>query len=243
MAERRGAAAVAAKAVGDEDAGGGGDQSPDRAARRSRPVLIGTAFEDEARRRGHLLIAGVDEVGRGALAGPVVAGAVILDPLLPWPKGLDDSKKLSPAQRERIADVIRKTAIAFAVGSVPAEEIDALNILVATHQAMLKAIRGLSPAPDFLLIDALTLKESALPQRAIIRGDAVSASIAAASVVAKTYRDALMRDYHHAYPQYGFARHVGYGTQAHLDALRACGPCEIHRKSFRGVLPIVDSLQ
>lgn len=238
MAERRSAAAVA-------EGGGGDDGGPlrGRAARRTRPTLIGTAFEDEARRRGHLLIAGVDEVGRGALAGPVVAGAVILDPLSPLPEGLDDSKKLSPAQRERIADAIRRTAIAFAVGSVPADEIDVLNILVATHQAMLKAIGQLSPAPDFLLIDALTLKDSALPQRAIIRGDAVSASIAAASIVAKTYRDALMRDYHRAYPQYGFARHVGYGTDAHLDALRACGPCEIHRKSFRGVLPIADSLQ
>jgi len=204
--------------------------------RTKRVSTIGTDFEDEARARGFHLIAGVDEVGRGALAGPVVAGAVILDPARAWPEGLDDSKKLSPARRERIAAELRKTALAFAIGSVPATEIDRDNILVATRRAMCAALQQLQPAADFLLIDALQLRECALPQRAIIHGDAISASIAAASVVAKTYRDQLMRDYDAQFPLYGFAAHVGYGTRFHLEALRRHGACPLHRRSFRGVL-------
>ncbi len=208
-----------------------------------RATQIGTAFEDQARSAGYRLIAGLDEVGRGALAGPVVAGAVILDPLAPLPRGLNDSKQLSPAERERIAEEIRCTAVAFAVGCISAEEIDQVNILVATHRAMLIALESLHPPAEFLLIDALHLKNCALPQQSIIRGDTISASIAAASVVAKTYRDALMRDFAVVHPQYGFAQHVGYGTQAHLQALRTHGPTEIHRKSFRGVLPIPQPIQ
>jgi ribonuclease HII len=175
-------------------------------------------------------------VGRGALAGPVVAAAVILDPTAPIPEGLDDSKKLTALQRERIAGELRRTALCYSVGLVPPEEIDETNVLIATRRAMLKALESLQPCADFLLIDALQLKESELPQRAIIRGDSVSASIAAASVIAKTYRDALMRDYDAQFPHYGFARHVGYGTRAHLAALREHGCCPIHRRSFRGVL-------
>ncbi|MDQ3652016.1 MAG: ribonuclease HII [Acidobacteriota bacterium] len=197
---------------------------------------IGTAFEEEARARGYGFVAGLDEVGRGALAGPVVAAAVILDGGAPLPKGLNDSKKLTAAARERIATELRATAVAFAVGEVAPEEIDRTNILIATRRAMIEALERLDPRADFLLIDALQLKESALPQRAIIHGDAVSASIAAASVIAKTYRDAMMRDYDGVYPQYGFNGHVGYGTRVHLAALRAHGPCPIHRRSFRGVL-------
>lgn len=202
-----------------------------------RASAIGTQFEDEARAGGFRKVAGLDEVGRGALAGPVVAAAVVLDPEAPLPVGLNDSKKLSASQRERIAEELRSRAVCYSYGLVGPDEIDATNILVATRRAMIEALAGLDPCADFLLIDALQLRESALPQRAIIGGDAVSASIAAASVLAKTYRDALMRDYDRQYPQFGFARHVGYGTREHLAALRAHGCCSIHRRSFRGVLP------
>ncbi|MGI9105078.1 MAG: ribonuclease HII [Pyrinomonadaceae bacterium] len=205
--------------------------------RRKRASEIGTAFEDEARTSGYRMIAGVDEVGRGALAGPVVAAAVILDPATPLPENLDDSKKLSAAQRERIAAELKQTALGYGVGLIAAAEIDRTNILIATRRAMCAALGALRERPDFLLIDALQLTEVALPQRAIIRGDSISASIAAASVIAKTYRDALMRDYDRVYPHYGFASHVGYGTRAHLAALSTHGACSLHRRSFRGVLP------
>ena len=206
--------------------------------RQKRASEICTAFEDEARRGGHRMIAGVDEVGRGALAGPVVAAAVILNPDAPLPEGLDDSKKLTALQRERIAGELKSSALCYGVGLIPPEEIDSTNILIATRRAMCHALGELKPCADFLLIDALQLREIALPQRAIIRGDSISASIAAASVIAKTYRDALMRDYDAVYPEYGFASHVGYGTSAHLQALRTHGACPIHRRSFRGVLPV-----
>jgi ribonuclease HII len=208
--------------------------------RQKRASEICTAFEDEARAGGHRMIAGVDEVGRGALAGPVVAAAVILDPGAPLPEGLDDSKKLTAAARERIAAELKATALCYGVGLIPPEEIDRTNILIATRRAMCHALGELKPCADFLLIDALQLREVELPQRAIIRGDSISASIAAASVIAKTFRDALMRDYDQVYPQYGFGAHVGYGTRAHLEALRAHGACPIHRRSFRGVLPPAD---
>src|SRR5205085_10646376 len=204
--------------------------------RRRRVSSICTSFEDEARASGFRFIAGVDEVGRGALAGPVVAAAVRLDPERPLPYCLDDSKKLTALQRERIANEVMQTALAFAVGQVEPEEIDRINILQASRVAMMEALKQLNPCADFLLIDAIQLKEAELPQKAIIHGDSVSASIAAASVVAKTYRDALMRSFHELYPQYNFARHVGYSTREHMDALRLHGPCQIHRKSFHGVL-------
>ena len=197
---------------------------------------VGTAFENEARACGFRFIAGLDEVGRGALAGPVVAAAVILDSEKPLPKGLNDSKKLTAAQRERIAGELRQWAVAYSVGLVEPDEIDRINILQATRRAMLSALDQLRPCADYLLIDALQLKECPLQQRAIIHGDSISASIAAASVIAKTYRDELMRRVHDLYPQYGFAKHVGYGTRAHFAALREHGACPIHRKSFRGVL-------
>jgi ribonuclease HII len=182
------------------------------------------------------LIAGLDEVGRGALAGPVVAAAVVLDPARPLPAGLNDSKKLTRLQRERISEELRSTALCYAVGEVSPEEIDRTNILIATRRAMCEALQKLCPAAEYLLIDALQLREVQLPQRAIIRGDSCCASIAAASVVAKTYRDALMRNYHEEFPHYGFARHVGYGTREHWAALREHGACAIHRRTFRGVL-------
>lgn len=209
---------------------------PSSLRRRRRVSSICTDFEDEVRAGGFRFIAGVDEVGRGALAGPVVAAAVILDPERPVPEGLDDSKKLTPRQRERLACEILQTAIAFTVGQVEPEEIDRINILQASRLAMLEAIKQLDPCADYLLIDALQLKEAELPQKAIIHGDSISASIAAASIIAKTYRDALMRSFHEVYPQYNFARHVGYGSREHLGALREHGPCRIHRKSFHGVV-------
>lgn len=205
--------------------------------RRRRVSLVGTSFEDEARSRGFGLIAGVDEVGRGALAGPVVAAAVILKPDAPLPEGLDDSKKLTAKERERIGEELRQTALCYGIGLVEPDEIDRINILEATRRAMMNALAELNPRADFVLIDALQLKECSLPQRAIIRGDSISASIAAASVIAKTHRDALMRGLHDHYPDYNFPQHVGYGTRQHLAALRAHGCCPVHRRSFRGVLP------
>ncbi len=204
-----------------------------------RVSAVGIEFETRARAVGYRFVAGLDEVGRGALAGPVVAAAVILDPEAALPFGLDDSKKLTAGERERIAGELRQTALAYSYGVVASDEIDRINILQATRRAMLEAFQSLTPQPDYLLIDALQLKETELPQQAIIRGDAISASIAAASVIAKTYRDRLMRDYDSIYPHYGFARHVGYGTRVHLAAITAHGACPIHRRSFRGVLPAV----
>jgi ribonuclease HII len=205
-------------------------------AQSKRAFECGTTFEDEANRLGYKAIAGLDEVGRGALAGPVVAAAVILDSSLPLPKGLNDSKQLTANQRNRIAQELKECAIAYSIGIVSSEEIDSTNIAVATRKAMLMALSTLNPPADFLLIDAFQLKESSLPQKAIVHGDCISASIAAASIIAKTHRDSLMCDYDLLYPNYGFAKHVGYGTRLHLEALREHGPCSIHRRSFRGVL-------
>ena len=197
---------------------------------------IGFDFEEQARSEGFLFVAGVDEVGRGCIAGPVVAAACILDLTKPVPKDLNDSKKLTKKQRNDIAEELRSTAICFAVGEVDPEVIDRINILEATKLAMVKAIENLKPNADFLLIDALRLKHVQLPQKAIIKGDSIVYSIAAASVLAKTYRDTLMKSYHTEYPQYGFASHKGYGCKTHYDAIREHGPCPLHRKTFRGVL-------
>ncbi|HQX54353.1 MAG TPA: ribonuclease HII [Pyrinomonadaceae bacterium] len=197
---------------------------------------IGLAFEQNAVSEGHLFVAGVDEVGRGCLAGPVVAAACILDIARPFPAGLDDSKKLTEKKRDTIAAELKQTCVAYAIGQVEADEIDRINILEATKRAMLLAIAGLVPAADYLLIDALHLKQSDLPQKAIIKGDSISASIAAASILAKTYRDDLMKAYDIEFPQYGFAGHKGYGAVTHFAALRIHGPCHLHRRSFRGVL-------
>lgn len=196
---------------------------------------IGFDFEEQARSEGYELIAGVDEVGRGCIAGPVVAAACILDPTRPLPDGLDDSKKLTADKRNDIAAQLRECAVAYATGQVEPDEIDRINILEATKKAMLAAIDALSPAADYLLIDALRLKLSPLPQKPIIKGDSISASIAAASILAKTYRDSLMTAYHDEFPHYGFAEHKGYGCRTHYDAIREHGPCPIHRMTFRGV--------
>ena len=197
---------------------------------------IGVVFEEQAQVSGYAFIAGVDEVGRGCLAGPVVAGACILDISRPLPKGLNDSKKLTAKMREEIAEELKEFAVAYHIGQVEADEIDRINILEATKKAMLLAIAGLKPAADFLLIDALQLKQSPLPQKAIIKGDSISASIAAASIIAKTYRDNLMVEYDHEFPEYGFAGHKGYGAATHFAAIRKHGVCPLHRKTFRGVV-------
>lgn len=197
---------------------------------------IGLAFEQNAVSEGHLFVAGVDEVGRGCLAGPVVAAACILDIARPFPAGLDDSKKLTEKKRDTIAAELKQTCVAYAIGQVEADEIDRINILEATKRAMLLAIAGLVPAADYLLIDALHLKQSDLPQKAIIKGDSISASIAAASILAKTYRDDLMKAYDIEFPQYGFAGHKGYGAATHFEALRKHGPCPLHRRTFHGVI-------
>lgn len=199
-------------------------------------ILCDATFETEARVSGAKFIAGIDEVGRGALAGPVVAAAVILD-LNRVPTGLNDSKKLTAATREKLDGEIRETALAYAIARIEADEIDRINILRATRQAMCKAIAALSPTPDYLLIDALQLKEIAITQKAIIKGDAKSVSIAAASIIAKVARDRWMMDYDQEFPGYGFIRNVGYGTATHLQALREIGPTKIHRLTFRKVLP------
>jgi ribonuclease HII len=199
-------------------------------------MAIGTDFEKQAIADGYRFVAGVDEVGRGCLAGAVVAAACILDLSKPLPEFLNDSKQLSEKKRLKIDEEIRANAVAFAIGQVEADEIDEINILQATKKAMRLAVEKLTPNADFLLIDALQLKEINLPQKAIIKGDAISASIAAASVLAKTYRDNLMKEFHEIYPEYGFAKHVGYGTKAHFEAIKQHGACPLHRKSFRGVL-------
>lgn len=198
-------------------------------------TTIGVDFENQAIADGYRYIAGVDEVGRGCLAGAVVAAACILDLTKPLPAGLNDSKKISEKKRATIAAELKESVVAYAIAQIEADEIDEINILQATKKAMRLAIEQLLPKPDFLLIDALQLKEVKLPQKAIIKGDAISASIAAASILAKTYRDDLMREMCRIYPVYGFSKHVGYGTKAHFEAIREHGPCPLHRKSFRGV--------
>lgn len=189
-------------------------------------------FENDIWKRGIGYIAGIDEAGRGPLAGPVVAAAVILSPSTTI-EGVDDSKKLSPGRREELYEQLRGQAISIGVGIVPHTVIDEINIYRATMRAMAEAISKLTPIPGYLLIDGPRYQQSAIPFTPIIDGDAKSYSIAAASIVAKVTRDRLMADLDAFYPQYGFAKHKGYGTPQHLAALRTYGPCEIHRKSFR----------
>ena len=192
-------------------------------------------FEQEAGRCGYRRIAGVDEAGRGPLAGPVVAAAVIL-PVRCRLVGVDDSKQLSVSERDRLYTVILERAVLVGVGSATAEEIDQINILEATKLAMRRALAEISPAPDYVLIDAVPLTGVGMPIRAIIKGDALSLSIAAASIVAKVTRDRLMAQFHEAYPQYNFLSHKGYGTEEHLARLAEYGPSPIHRRTFAPVL-------
>jgi ribonuclease HII len=191
-------------------------------------------FEQEARRCGYRRIAGIDEAGRGPLAGPVVAAAVIL-PVHARLAGVDDSKQLSEAERERLYPAILDQAVGVGIGLADAGEIDSLNILEATRLAMRRAIDNLAPAPDYLLIDAVTLPAVRIPLRPIVKGDALSLSIAAASIIAKVTRDHLMSAYHATFPQYNFLSHKGYGTAEHLQMLAQFGPCSIHRRTFAPV--------
>ena len=192
-------------------------------------------YEVAARAAGHHLIAGLDEVGRGPLAGPVVAACVVLPDGFSL-DGINDSKKLTERQRERAEARIRLKAVAIGLGIVEPETIDRINILQATRQAMREAFLSLDPQPHCVLIDGLPIP--AFPcanQRAIVGGDGLCASIAAASIIAKVARDRMMRAYDEVYPEYGFAGHKGYGAAKHLEALRVHGPCPIHRRSFSPV--------
>ena len=196
-------------------------------------------FETELWEQGHVNVAGTDEVGMGPLAGPVVAAAVIL-PRDFRPRGLNDSKQLDEREHERLCKEVQAEAVAWAVGQVEVEEIDRINIYRAGLLAMKRALEALSVKPDFVLLDARTIKDLPLPQRGIIKGDAKSLTIAAASVVAKFTRDQLMNRLDEQHPGYGFARHKGYAAPEHQDALKKLGPCAIHRKSFapvRALLP------
>lgn len=199
------------------------------------------AYENKARHQGYRYIVGIDEVGRGPLAGPVVAAAVILPQdfkLL----GLDDSKKISDKKREVFYETIMQEAIAVGVGIISNEIIDKINIYEATKQAMLTAIQQLEYAPEYALIDAMKLNTIDIPQESIIKGDANSVSIAAASVVAKVTRDRIMHEYDAKYPQYGFKNNMGYGTKEHLDGLENHGLTPWHRKSFSPIKEMVNSI-
>ena len=187
------------------------------------------AYERQYGERGRLC--GIDEAGRGPLAGPVVAGAVILpgDCEILY---LNDSKKLTEKRRELLYDEIMEKAVAVGVGVVGPERIDGINILQATYEAMRMAVANLSVSPDLLLNDAVTIPLVEIPQVPIVKGDAKSVSIAAASILAKVTRDRMMTEYDKIYPQYGFAKHKGYGTALHIEALHKHGPCPIHRRTF-----------
>ena len=192
------------------------------------------AFEKRARERGCIRIAGIDEAGRGPLAGPVVSASVILPPDVKI-ADINDSKRLSPAKRLSLYQRIYAEAVSVGVGIVDAAEIDRINILQASLLSMAMAADNLRPQPDWLLIDGRFHIPSPLPQQPVVKGDALSISIAAASIVAKVSRDRLMERYDLDYPQYGFSRHKGYPTRAHREAIRKYGCCPIHRRSFRGV--------
>jgi ribonuclease HII len=191
--------------------------------------------------QGYRLIAGVDEAGRGALAGPVVAAAVILprDLDAPWLAGVKDSKLLTPNQRELFFGYIRQTAVAIGIGAAAHQLVDSWGIVKATRLAMKQAIEQLSPKPESLLIDYLHLPEVSMPQKGITNGDNLSFSIACASIIAKVARDRLMMLFDRVYPGYGLARHKGYGTSEHFACLSRLGPCPIHRRTFSPVKDII----
>ena len=189
------------------------------------------AIEDACREEGYQVICGVDEAGRGPLAGPVYAAAVILPDHIDIP-GLTDSKKLSDKKRRELEPIIKEKAIAWAVGCAMPQEIDEINILQATYLAMERAIAQLEGKADLALIDGNRAKDFGLAVKTVVKGDSRSANIAAASILAKVTRDALMEKLDATYPQYGFAVHKGYGTKRHYEALREFGPCDVHRMSF-----------
>ena len=200
------------------------------------------AFEREAWNQGRRRIGGIDEVGRGPLAGPVVAACVVVDRALLLEKipsyfyEIDDSKKVASSKRTELAQRLRaQEGVEIGIGMVDSGTIDRINILQATRLAMRKALEQLAPSPDHLLIDGLKVPAMGVSQTALIQGDARSFSIAAASIVAKVFRDGLMEQYDQEFPNYGFARHKGYGTLQHLQNLRRFGPCDLHRRSFAPV--------
>ncbi|MGD0868453.1 MAG: ribonuclease HII [Bryobacteraceae bacterium] len=203
---------------------------PDRAGGKFR---CEATLERELRARGFRAVAGVDEVGRGSLFGPVVAAAVVLSPDRPI-RGLNDSKQLEADRREVLAERIRERAVAWAIAAVDAATIDSINIYQASRLAMRKAVSRLAPAPDFLLVDAVSI-DLPLPQRALIKGDARCHAIAAASIIAKVYRDACMRAWDAVFPAYGLASHKGYCTTGHCRAIQEFGPTPLHRLSFEPV--------
>jgi len=205
-----------------------------RSRRFLKPEQLGLGWH------GPGLLAGVDEAGRGPLAGPVVAAAVMLDELHPI-RGLADSKTLSPRRRERLFDEIRAKALCCCVAEASAQEIDQLNILQATLLAMRRAVDGLRLRPHRVLVDGNRLPVLAMPAQAIVKGDAKVQAIAAASILAKVHRDRLCLEMHERYPQYGFAAHKGYPTAEHLLALRTHGPCAEHRRSFAPVRSVADA--
>ncbi len=192
------------------------------------------SFEKNAWNSGYFCVAGIDEAGRGPLAGPVMAAAVIL-PVGHTIIGVDDSKKLSPDKREKLFDIIMEQALSVGVGSMTPADIDRINILQATRRAMLAAVQNLTQLPDYLLIDGISTIDSTIPQKTIKKGDSLSLSIAAASIIAKVTRDRIMISMDAEYPGYGFAGHKGYGSAAHLDAIKRLGPSPIHRLTFGGV--------
>ena len=198
-------------------------------------------YERAAIAAGHAIVAGVDEAGRGPLAGPVAVAAVILPQECYLPH-LNDSKKLSHAVREELFAQIIEQAISYHVALMDADLIDRMNILQATRTGMYEAIAALTPAPDEVLIDAVELPKLSMPSQSIIKGDAKSASIAAASILAKVTRDHLMESYDIQYPNYGFAKHKGYGTQEHIDTIRKYGICPIHRKSFDPIRSMLNNI-
>ncbi len=193
------------------------------------------ALEVACQARGLKWIAGVDEAGRGPLAGPVAAAAVILPPSFTC-HGLDDSKKITAKRRESLFEIITQDPeIIWAVATADHEEIDRLNILKATHLAMRRAVEALAQTPDYCLIDGLPVKDFPFSHEGIVKGDGLSQSIAAASIIAKVTRDRIMQEMDQEFPQFGFAKHQGYGTKMHLEALRTHGPCRHHRRSFQPV--------
>lgn len=193
--------------------------------------MLEFTIENELRAKGFTAVCGVDEAGRGPLCGPVVAAACIL-PEGYIPEGINDSKKLTEKKREKLFDIICENALAYCIAEASVEEIDRLNILEADLLAMRRAIEGLSIPADYALIDGNIARDFPIPAKAVIHGDAISPSIAAASILAKVTRDRLCLELDRAYPQYGIAKHKGYGTKLHMDALREHGPSPIHRKQF-----------
>ena len=209
-----------------------------REARRLQRLHL---FEERARSGGYRLVGGIDEVGRGPLAGPVVAACIVTDGPLKL-KGLNDSKQVLPEMRESLAVQIRERCIAWAVGEASVAEIDRLNIYWASILAMERALAALAVPPEYLITDAVRIKSWSGPQEPVIKGDAKCATVAAASIVAKVHRDALLVALHDRYPQYGFAQHKGYASPQHIAALQAHGPCAEHRRAFWRVRAAWDAL-